>query len=158
MASSQPTQMVSVLSVQLSDQKGNQQPKRNKKKGKNNHKGGNKNENGNFMTRIPAMPGGTSSLNLRLIFLANCVRRTTSLTCALIWKMPQDSYHRAPTVLTNPLPHNQNMNSRTNDPHCASGGDQNLLEAGHGCINIVRAAKVVTHAKDYGSSQSNLGK
>ena len=46
-ASSQPTQTVSVLAVQSSDQKGNQQPRRNKKKGKNNRKGGNKNENAN---------------------------------------------------------------------------------------------------------------
>ena len=52
------------------------------------------------------------------------------------------------------------MNSRTIDPHYASGGYQNLLEAniGHGCINMVCAAKVVTHAKDYGSSQPDLGK
>ena len=63
-------------------------------------------------------------------------------------------------VLTNPLPHNQNMNSRTNDPHCASGGAQNPLESNtsHGCINMVCATKVVTYAKDYGSSQPNLGK
>ena len=47
MASSQPTQMASVLYVQSSDQKGNQQPGWNRKKGKNNHKGGNKNENAN---------------------------------------------------------------------------------------------------------------
>ena len=65
-----------------------------------------------------------------------------------------------PVVLTNPLRHNQNMNSRTNDPHCASGGDQNLSEANtiHGCINMVRATKFVTCAKDYGSSQPDLGK
>ena len=63
-------------------------------------------------------------------------------------------------MLTNPLPHNQNMNSRTNDPHYALGEDQNLLEAntGHGCINMVHATKVVTCAKDYGSSQPDLGK
>ena len=48
MASSQPTQSTSVLSVQSSDQKGNQQPGRNRKKGKNNCKGGNKNENANY--------------------------------------------------------------------------------------------------------------
>ena len=47
-ASSQPAQMTSVLSVQSSDQKGNQQPRWNRKKGKNNNrKGGNKNENAN---------------------------------------------------------------------------------------------------------------
>ena len=67
---------------------------------------------------------------------------------------------QGPAVLTNPLPHNQNMNSRTNDPHCASGGDQNLpkFNTGHGCINMVHATKVVTRVKDYGSSQSELGK
>ena len=60
-------------------------------------------------------------------------------------------------MLTNPLFYNQNMNLRTHDQ---SGGDQDLLEAssGHGCINMVRATKVVTHAKDYGSSQPDLGK
>ena len=63
-------------------------------------------------------------------------------------------------MLTNPLPNNQNMNSRTIDPHCASGGDQNLPEAntGHGCINIVCATKVVTRSKDYDSSHPELGK
>ena len=63
-------------------------------------------------------------------------------------------------VLTNPLPHNKNMNSRTIDPHCALGGDQNPSEAntGHGCINMVHATKVVTRVKDYGSSQPDLGK
>ena len=63
-------------------------------------------------------------------------------------------------MLTNPSPHNKNTNSRTNDPHCASGGDQNLSKAntGHCCINMVHATKVVTHAKDYGSSQPDLGK
>ena len=59
-------------------------------------------------------------------------------------------------MLTNPLPHNQNMNSRSHDQ---SGGDQDPLEgSGHGCINMVCAAKVVTHVKDYGSSQPNPGK
>ena len=63
-------------------------------------------------------------------------------------------------MLTNPLPKNQNMNLRTIDPQCASCGDQNLSEANtsHGCINMVHTAKVVTHAKDYGSSQPDLGK
>ena len=63
-------------------------------------------------------------------------------------------------MLTNPLPKNQNMKSRTIDPHCALGGDQNPSKAntGHGCINMVHATKVVTHAKDYGSSQPDLGK
>ena len=63
-------------------------------------------------------------------------------------------------MLTNPLPNNQNMNSRTVDPSCASGGNQNSSKAnsGHSCINMVRAAKVVARAKDYGSSQLDLGK
>ena len=60
-------------------------------------------------------------------------------------------------MLTNPLPHNQNMNSRTHDQ---SGGDQDHPKAssGHGCINMVHATKVVTRAKDYGSSQPDLRK
>ena len=63
-------------------------------------------------------------------------------------------------VLTNILPNNQNMNLRTIDPHCASGGDQNSSEAnsGHGFVNMVCATKFVTRAKDYGSSQTDLGK
>ena len=63
-------------------------------------------------------------------------------------------------MFTNPLPNNQNMNLRTVDPGCAFGGTQNLPKAASGnvCINMVRAAKFVTHAKDYGSSQPNLGK
>ena len=47
-ASSKPTQSENVLSMQSSDQKGNQQPGRNKKKGKNNRQGGNKSENANY--------------------------------------------------------------------------------------------------------------
>ena len=89
--SSQPTQMVNVLSMQSSDQKGNQQLGRNRKKGKNNRKGGNKKENAHFYDKNARNAGGTSILNVRLSFLANCVRMTTSLTCALIWKMPRDS-------------------------------------------------------------------
>ena len=87
-ASSQPTQTVSVLSVQSSDQKGNQQLGRNKKKGKNNHKGGNRNENANFNEKNARNAGGTSSLNVRLSFLASCVRMITSLTCALVSMKP----------------------------------------------------------------------
>ena len=63
--SSQPTQSVSVLSMQSSDPKGNQQPRRNKKKGKSNHKGGNKNENANNNDKNSRNAGGTSRLNVR---------------------------------------------------------------------------------------------
>ena len=58
MASSQPTQMVSVLLVQSSDQKAYQQPRRNKKKGKSNHKGGNKNGNTNSNDKNARNAGG----------------------------------------------------------------------------------------------------
>ena len=30
--------------------------------------------------------------------------------------------------------------------------------SGHGCINMVNATNVVTHSKDYGTSESYLGK
>ena len=63
-------------------------------------------------------------------------------------------------MLTNPLPNNQNMNLRTIDPYCALGEYQNPLEANtcHGCVNMVRATKVVTRVKYYGSSQPDLWK
>ena len=48
------------------------------------------------------------------------------------------------------------MNSRSHDQ---SGGDQDPLKGSVcGCINMVCAVKVVTHAKDYGSSQPSPGK
>ena len=60
---------------------------------------------------------------------------------------------QGPAVLTNPLLHNQNMNSKSHDQ---SGANQDPPEgSGRGCINMVRAAKVVTRAKYYGSSQPN---
>ena len=45
-------------------------------------------------------------------------------------------------------------------PSYASSGTQNPLDAAsvHGCINMVKYSSVVTHAKDYGSSQPDLGK
>ena len=59
MASYQPAQMVNVLSVQSSNQKGNQQPRRNRKKHKNNNqKGGNNNENANNNDKNGRNAGG----------------------------------------------------------------------------------------------------
>ena len=52
-------------------------------------------------------------------------------------------------MLTNPLPHNQNMNLKSHDQ---SGDDDPLEGSGRGCINMVHAAKVVTRVKYYGSS------
>ena len=58
-------------------------------------------------------------------------------------------------MLTNPLLHNQNMNSKSHD----QSSDNDPPEgSGRGCINMVRATKVVTRAKDYGSSQPSPGK
>ena len=94
MASS-PAQTVNVLSVQLSDQKGNQQPKRNRKKGKNNRKGGYKNENANNNDKNGRNAGGDKQLNVRLSSLASYVRTITSLTCALVLMKPRGSWHKA---------------------------------------------------------------
>ena len=58
-------------------------------------------------------------------------------------------------MLTNPLPHNQNMNSKSHDQ---SSDDDPPETSGRWCINMVRAAKVVTRAKDYTSSQPSPGK
>ena len=66
---------------------------------------------------------------------------------------------QGPAVFTNHLPNNQNMNLRIVDPGFASSGTQNHLEVApsHGCINMVKASKVVTRAKDYCLSQPDLG-
>ena len=45
--SSTPTHYADVLSVHLSDQKGNEQPERNRRKGRNNKWGGNRKDNRN---------------------------------------------------------------------------------------------------------------
>ena len=59
-------------------------------------------------------------------------------------------------MLTNPLPHNQNMNLKSHDQ---SDDDHDPPEtSGHGYINMVHAVKVVTRVKDYGSSQPSPGK
>ena len=65
-----------------------------------------------------------------------------------------------PAVFTNPLPNNQNMNSRTVDPGSASSGTQNPPDAssGQGCINMVKATNVVMRGKYYGTSQADLRK
>ena len=60
--------MVSVLSVQSSDQKGNQQPRRNRKKGKNNHKRGNKNENANLNDKNDCNSGGDKQSKRKVSF------------------------------------------------------------------------------------------
>ena len=83
LASSQPTQTASVLLVQSSDQKGNQQPGRNKRRVKIIIRVGIGMKMPTLMTRMPEMLGGTSNLNVRLSFLASYVRMITSLTCAL---------------------------------------------------------------------------
>ena len=46
------------------------------------------------------------------------------------------------------------------DPRSASGGSQNPsnIISGHGCFNMMSTENVVTRAKDYGTSQPDLGK
>ena len=65
-----------------------------------------------------------------------------------------------PAMLTEILPHNKTMASRTMETGSIFGGYQNssMPEGGHGWINMMSAANVVNHLKDYGLSQPNLGK
>ena len=110
MDSSQPTQMVSVLSVQSSDQKGNQQPGRNKKKGKKNHKGGNRNENANSNDKNYWNDGGDKQLKRKVKFPCKlCKDDHLTHLCPQIDEASR-FIAQGLAVLTNPLPHNQNMN------------------------------------------------
>ena len=68
MTSSQPAQTASVLSMQSSNQKGNQQPGWNRKKGKNNRKGGNKNENVNDNDNNGRNDGGDKKAKRKVKF------------------------------------------------------------------------------------------
>ena len=63
-------------------------------------------------------------------------------------------------MLTNPLPHNQNIASRNVETASNYGGHQNPLstEGVHGCIEMMSATNVVNHLKYYGLSQPNMGK
>ena len=89
-ASSQPTQMVSVLSVQSSKQKGNQQPGQNKKKGKNNCKGGNRNKNDNNNGKNAHDAGGDKQAKCKVKFPCKLCTED-HLTCALVSMKPRDS-------------------------------------------------------------------
>ena len=112
---------MSVLSVQSSDQKGNQQPRRNKKKGKNNCKGGNRNENAHSNDKNTQNVGGDKQPKRKVKFPCKLCKED-HLTNLCPWIEEASRFiAQGPAVLINPLPHNQNMNSRTHDQ---SSGDQ----------------------------------
>ena len=103
--------MTSVISVQSSDQKGKQQPRRNKKKGKNNHKGGNKNENANNAHNAR----GYKHAKLKVKFPCKlCKDDHLTYLCPYIDEASR-FLAQGPAMLTNPLPHNHNMNSNSHD-------------------------------------------
>ena len=101
--------------MQSSDQKGNQQPRRNRKKGKNNHKGGNKNENANSNDNNGRNAGGDRQAKCKVKFPCNlCKDDHLTYLCPHIDEASR-FLAQGPAVLTNPLPHNKNMNSRSHD-------------------------------------------
>ena len=148
---------MNVLAIQSSNQKGNQQPRRNRKRGKNNNnkKGGYKNENSNNNDKNGKNAGGDKQNKRKVKFPCKlCKDDHLTYLCP---RMDEASKFIAqgPAVLTNPLPHNQNMNLKSHD----QSSDEDPAEtSGRGCINMVCAAKVVMCAKDYTSSQPNPGK
>ena len=109
-----------------------------------------------IMTRMAKMLGGEKQSKCKVKFPCKlCKDNHLTYLCPRINEASR-FLAQGPAALTNPLPHNQNMNLRTHDQ---SGDDQDFPEgSGRGCINMVRAAKVVTRAKDYGLSQPNPGK
>ena len=144
--SSQPTQTANVLSVQSSDQNGNQQPRRNRKKGKNNNqKGGNKNENASNNNKNSQNAGGDKQAKHKVKFPCKlCKEDHLTYLCPRIDEA-SILLAQGPAVLTNPLPHNQNMNSKSHDQSSENDPPET---SSHGCINMVHAAKVVMRAKD----------
>ena len=95
--------------------KGNQQPRRNRKKGKNNRKGGNKDENANNNDKNDGNFGGEKQTKRKVKFLCKlCKDDHLTYLCPRI-KEASRFLAQGPAVLTNPLPHNQNMNSKSHD-------------------------------------------
>ena len=114
-ASSQPAQTTNVLSVQSSDQKGNQQPRRNRKKGKNNRKGGNKNENANSNDKNGQNARGDKQAKRKVKFPCKlCKDDHLTYLCPRIDEASR-FLAQGLAVLTNPLPHNHNMNSKSQE-------------------------------------------
>ena len=98
---------------------------------------------------------GTSKRNVRLNFPCKLYKDDhLTYLCPRIDEASR-LLAQGPAVLTNPLPHNQNMNSKSQE--LSSENDPPETSA-RGCINMVCAAKVVTRTKDYGSSQPSPGK
>ena len=96
MASSQPTQTTSVLSVcNHWTRRVTNSPDKRKRRVRIIVRVGIGMRMLIIMTKMPVVLGGTSKLNVRLNSLASCVRTITSLTYALVLMKPQDSWHRA---------------------------------------------------------------
>ena len=146
--------------MQMSNPKCNQQLGRNKKKGKNNCKGGNKNENGNNNDKNTNNVGGDKHPKRKVKFPCKLCKDDHLTHLCPHMEDASKFIAQGPTVFTNPLPNNQNMNSRTVDLGITSCGPRNPLDAasGHGCINMVNPTNVVMCGKEYGSSQCDLGK
>ena len=104
--------------MQLSDQKGNQQPGRNRRKGKNNNqKGGNKNENAQNNDKNGRNAGGDKQVKRKVKFPCKLCKEY-HLTYLCPWIEEASRFlAQGPTMLTNPLPHNQNMNSKSHDQY-----------------------------------------
>ena len=101
--STHPTQLASVISLQLSNPKGNQHPRINNKKGKNNRKGGNKNENANNNDKN-TKAGEDKQSKCKVKFPCKlCKEDHLTHLCPHM----EDSSRfitQGPTMLTNPLP------------------------------------------------------
>ena len=125
--------------MQLSNLKGRQQPGRNKKKGNNNIKGGNNNDNvTNDKNNNNNNAGGEKKPKPKVKFHCKLCKDDHLTHLCPCMEDASRFLAQGLAVLTNPLPHNQNMNSRTHDQ---SGGDQDPPEgsSGHGCRNMVVA-------------------
>ena len=95
--------------MQSSDPKGNQQPGWNKKKGKNNRKGGNKNENANYNDKNARNVGGDKQSKRKVKFPCKLCKEDHLTHLFPHMEDASRFIAQVPTVLTNPLPNNQNM-------------------------------------------------
>jgi hypothetical protein len=159
--SSNPTQLVDVLSVQSSaNTNGNQQLGGNKKKGHNNCKGGKNNNklkdnDNNEKTNNNAGEGKQERRKVK--FRCNiCTDDHLTHLCPKIAEAMR-LLSLPPAVLKNPFPHNQHMASSSSNSGNAVVGSQNLSlqDDEHFFINMVdEKLNVATRSRYYSSSQA----
>jgi hypothetical protein len=162
-ASSKPTQLVDVHSVQSSkNSNGDQQTDGNKRKGRNNRKGGKngnkpnkKDNNGKHNDNV----GESKKEKRKVKFPCKlCIDDHLTHLCPKFAEAMR-LLNLPPVMPMNPFPHNHHLASSSSNVVNAPSGSQNPLsqDGDRVCINMVDAKiYIATHSRDYSSSKASI--